>query len=65
MGVDIFRNGSDHNQLGRCIINNDPHACSNYAQVCYPDGTCKGLPDLIGSGCLDGCWGPPNTYYNY
>jgi hypothetical protein len=24
-----------------------------------------GLPDKYGSGCLDGCWGPPNTYLNY
>ena len=64
MGIDQFRLGR-RNDLGRCIISDDPYACSHYAKVCYDDGTCLGLPDLYGSGCLNGCWGPPNTYYNY
>lgn len=65
MGIFQFHNGTFHNQLGGCGISDDPHACSHYAFACKIDGTCTGLPDLYGSGCLDGCWGPPNTYYNY
>lgn len=63
MGIDQWRKGL-HNQLGKCIISDDPHACTHYAKVCTPDD-CIGLPDLYGTGCLNGCWGPPNTYYNY
>lgn len=52
--------------VGKCIISTDPHACSAYASALTSDGvTYAGLPNLYGSGCLNGCWGPPNFYYDY
>lgn len=39
-------------------------ACSMYAKV-YVNIDWIGLPDLYGTGCLNGCFGPPNTYYTY
>jgi hypothetical protein len=35
-----------------------------YGKTTYK-GLSTGLPDRYGTGCLDGCWGSPNTYYNY
>lgn len=64
MGIDQLHNASA-NDLGACFISNLRAACTHYAGIRHPDGTTSGLPDMIGTGCLNGCWGPPNIYYNY